>query len=84
MKRIRINLWLIADRLRDILRDILRAGVPVVTLFTKPTGASFEPMTFTYDAVVSSLPMLHEGDEVITFLSTCITILSQTVNLLMP
>ena len=79
MKRIR-TLWLTADR----LRDILRARMPVVTLVTKPTGACFEPMTLTYYAVVSSLSMLHEGDEVVTFQPTCVTILSQTVNLLVP
>ena len=79
MKRIR-TLWITADR----LRDILRTGVSVITLVTKPTGACFEPMTFTYYAVVSSLSMLHEGDEVVTFLFASITILSQTVNLLVP
>ena len=77
MKRIG-TLWLIVDR----LRDILGARVSVVTLVTKPTGACFEPMTFTNYAVVSSLSMLHEGDEVVTFQPTCVTILSQTVYLL--
>ena len=79
MKRIG-TLWLIVDR----LRDILGARVSVVTLVTKPTGACFESMTFTYYAVVSSLSMLHEGDEVVTFLFACIAILSQTVYLLVP
>ena len=79
MKRIR-TLWITVDR----LRDILRARVSVIALVTKPTGACFEPMTFTYYAVVSSLSMLHEGDEVVTFLFASITILSQTVNLLVP
>ena len=77
MKRIGTH-WLTVDR----LRDILGAGMSVVTLVTKPTGACFEPMTLTYYAVMSSFSMLHEGDEVVKFLSTCVTILSQTVNLL--
>ena len=83
MKRIG-TLWLTVDRLRDILSDILGACVSVVALVTKPTGTCFEPMTFTYYAVVSSLSMLHEGDKVVTFDPTCVTIFSQTVNLLVP
>ena len=79
MKRIG-TLWLIVDR----LRDILGARVSVVTLVTKPTGACFESMTLTYYAVMSSFSMLHEGDKVVTFNSTCVTIFSQTVNLLVP
>ena len=66
------------------LRDILRVCVSIVALVTKPTGTCFEPMTFTYYAVVSSFSMLHEGDKVVTFNSTCVTIFSQTVNLLVP
>ena len=77
MKRIRTFLLTV-----DRLRDILSTGVSVVTLVTKPTGACFESMTLTYYAVVSSLSMLHEGDEVVTFQPTCVTILSQTVYLL--
>ena len=79
MKRIG-TLWLTVDR----LRDILGARVSVVTLVTKPTGACFESMTLTYYAVMSSFSMLHEGDEVVTFLFACIAILSQTVNFHVP
>ena len=79
MKRIG-TLWLTVDR----PRDILGARVSVVTLVTKPTGACFESMTLTYYAVMSSFSMLHEGDEVVTFLFACIAILSQTVYLLVP
>ena len=77
MKRIGSH-WLTVDR----LRDILGAGMPVVTLVTKPTVACFKPMTLTYYAIVSSLSMLHEGDKIVTLLFTGIAILSQTVNLL--
>ena len=79
VKRIR-TLWITVDR----LRDILRARVSVIALVTKPTGACFEPITLTYDAVVSSLSVLHEGDKIVAFLFAGITIFSQTVNLFVP
>ena len=56
----------------------------VAALVTKTTGASFETMTFTNYAVMSSFPMLHKNNEIVEFLLTGVAILSQTVNLLVP
>ena len=79
MKRIR-TLCLTADG----PRDTLTAGVSVVALFTKSTGASFETMTLTNDAIMSRFSMLHENNKVFKFLPACVAVLSQTVNLLVP
>ena len=71
VKRIR-TVCHIADR----PRDTLSAGVSIVALVTKSTGASFEPMTFTNDAIMSRFSVLHKNNKVFEFLLASKTVLS--------